>query len=104
MTDKPFPEALSELLSEREWSLRELAKRTREELGWGSHTFFGQLTRGLVSPSMQAMANIAAVMRIDPAYFAEFRLGAAREALDPEVVGLAEALRALERVAPDDRR
>lgn len=47
------------------------------------------------SPSLTLMSLAAEVLDVDPKLFAEYRLAMARAALDETVVGLDEALRAL---------
>ncbi len=84
MTNKPFHEALSELLIERDWSQRELSRRTNKEISgvWGSSAVFSQYMKRADPPSTQAMENIAKVLRIDPRHFIEYRIDLARKALD----------------------
>ncbi len=83
MTNKPFHDALSELLIERDWSQRELARRTNKEIAdWGSSAVFSQYMKRADPPSMQAMENVAKVLRIDPRHFIEYRIDLAREALN----------------------
>jgi transcriptional regulator with XRE-family HTH domain len=95
-SDKPFPETLQGLMEERDLSIRRLAKQLREETGWGSISTVHWLVRGDLRPTYEAMERVAKVLRIDPDTFAEFRLSAARRALDPEQVGLKRALRNLD--------
>lgn len=98
-SDRPFVETLLELLEEQEISQRELIRRTRRH-GWGSPGTISLLVNGDLEPTMRAMEAIAQALGIDPAHFAEHRLATARRRLDPAVVGLADALRALERFDP----
>lgn len=91
-TDKPFPAALDDLLSEREWSNRHLAKLCRQRFDWGSHGTVNFLINGTLAPSRRAMEVIAAVCEVRPDYFAEYRLLRARDQLDPDQVGLGAAL------------
>jgi transcriptional regulator with XRE-family HTH domain len=95
-TDKEFGEAVKELLNDREWSLRELQRRTQDQTEWGSLSTIHLLLAGQLKPSPQAIERIAGVLRVDPEYFAEYRLWQLRHALDPERVGLSEALAVLE--------
>jgi transcriptional regulator with XRE-family HTH domain len=95
MTDKPFPEAVRELMEEQEISQRELVRRTRKKAKWGSISTINFLANGEFSPSVKAMEAISSGLGIRPEYFAEYRLAKAREALDPNVVGFRSALRAL---------
>jgi hypothetical protein len=50
------------------------------------------LANGHDKPSMRAMDLIARACSISPDYFAEYRLAMAMRELDPEVVGLEQAL------------
>jgi transcriptional regulator with XRE-family HTH domain len=93
---KPFPEVLSALLDERDWSHAELARRTRKEFKWGNQVTISDYLREVRRPSQRAMENIAAALRIKPETFAEFRLMKARHELDPKHVGLKRALKRLE--------
>lgn len=95
-SDDRFADTLQRLLDEREISQRELIRRTRRH-GWGSTGAISYFMTEDVEPSTVAMEAIAQALGIDPAYFAEYRLAIARRQLDPTVVGLPEALRALER-------
>lgn len=47
---------------------------------------------------MRAIEEISAAAGIEPTYFAEYRLMAAREMFDPRVVGFDQALKNLERL------
>lgn len=96
-TDKPFSEALKELLEERGWSLRELARRTQNETEWGALSTLHALLMGYTGPTPEAIERIAHVLRVKPEYFAEYRLAQERAALDPDVVGLDKALARLAR-------
>lgn len=95
-TDQPLHESLPALLAERDWSIRELARRTRAEQDWGSHTTLRELMAGDFALTVRALEAIASVMRIDPRYFPEYRLALARRELDPNQVGMARALGNLE--------
>lgn len=92
----PFAETLKSLLEVEQISQRELSRRCIDENGWGSSRTISQLARGDLEPSFGAMENIAKALRISPATFAEYRLMAARNRLDPHVVGLKRALKTLE--------
>lgn len=98
-SDKPFPQAVEDLLREREWSLRELQRRTQEEGKWGSLSTIHQLLSGGLRPSYEAMEHVARALRVRPEYFAEFRLAKAQRELDWERVGLKRALRNLDQRA-----
>ena len=94
-SDEPFPVALQKLLDEREWTQRELSRRTSKELGWGSHTAIALLLRGELEPTTEAMEAVAKVMRLSPSFFPEYRMAKARDQVDPRVVGFRRALRNL---------
>lgn len=94
-SDRAFPAALDDLLSELEWSNRHLAKLTKERFGWGSHGTINFLLNGQLAPSRKAMEVIAASAGVAPTYFAEYRLLRARDQLDPDQVGLETAPRNL---------
>ncbi len=92
---RPFPETLKSLLESHEMSLRELSRRTRKQADWGRTSTMSLLLNEELRPTMEAMEHIAFAIEVRPETFAEYRLGAARRRLDPEVVGLNEALRNL---------
>jgi transcriptional regulator with XRE-family HTH domain len=90
---KPFGEALRVLMDERGLSYRGLAETTRTLDGRGmTHAHINMLANGHDKPSLRAMELIAAACRIDPNYFAEYRLALAMRELDPTEVGLERAL------------
>jgi transcriptional regulator with XRE-family HTH domain len=95
-SNRPFTETLKSLLDMEQISQRELGRRCVEENGWGSSRTIAQLAKGELQPSFGAMENIARALRISPATFAEYRLMAARNKLDPREVGLKRALKTLE--------
>jgi transcriptional regulator with XRE-family HTH domain len=93
MSDKPFGEALRTLMNERELSYRSLAVMTRLLDGKGmTHAHINMLANGHDKPSMRAMELIAQACDVQPDYFAQYRLAAAMRELDPENVGLEQAL------------
>jgi transcriptional regulator with XRE-family HTH domain len=93
MSDKPFGEALRTLMNERELSYRSLAVMTRLLDGKGmTHAHINMLANGHDKPSMRAMELIARACDVQPDYFAQYRLAAAMRELDPENVGLEQAL------------
>ncbi len=97
VSEEPFPDALRELMAERGISsIRELARRTRAEVGWGSHTAIRAFQTGRIALTVDGMEAIAKVTRVSPHYFAEYRLAVARRELDPNQVGFARALENLE--------
>src|SRR5438552_6707586 len=90
---KPFGEALRVLMEEAGLSYRELAERTRALDGRGmTHAHINMLANGHDKPSMRAMELVAGACGVEPDYFAEYRLAAAMRELDPEEVGLEQAL------------
>lgn len=98
-TDKPFTESIRELMDERDWSIRELGRQVRSETGWGALSTIHFMVRGDMPPSMAGLENIAKALRIRPEFFAEYRLAKLREALDPEAVGFAAAVRTMNRLS-----
>lgn len=97
-SDKPFPAVLAALMAEQEVGLRELTRRCRFRADWGSHHGIGLLLRSEMRPTMHAMETIAGALGVAPETFAEYRLGQVRLRLDPDVVGLAAALKELARL------
>jgi transcriptional regulator with XRE-family HTH domain len=90
---KPFGEALRALMKERGLSYRGLAEVIRDVDGKGiTHAHLNMLANGHDKPSMRVMELIARACSIPPDYFAEYRLAVAMRELDPEVVGLEQAL------------
>jgi transcriptional regulator with XRE-family HTH domain len=57
-----------------------------------THAHINMLANGHDRPSIRAMELIARACGIDPDYFAEYRLAIAMRELDPEEVGLEQAL------------
>jgi transcriptional regulator with XRE-family HTH domain len=93
MTDKPFGDAVRELMDERGMTYRSLARATQEVDGKGmTHAHINMLANGHDRPSMRAMELIARAFEVEPAYFAEYRLALAMRELDPAEVGLEQAL------------
>jgi transcriptional regulator with XRE-family HTH domain len=89
----PFGDALRALMEERRFTYRKLADVTRELDGKGiTHAHINMLANGHDKPSMRAMELIAQACDVQPEYFAEYRLAAAMRELDPEEVGLDQAL------------
>jgi transcriptional regulator with XRE-family HTH domain len=92
-SDEPFGEALRTLMSERGLTYRSLAEITRRLDGRGmTHAHINMLANGHDKPSIRAMELIAEACEVSPGYFAEYRLATAMRELDPEVVGLEQAL------------
>jgi transcriptional regulator with XRE-family HTH domain len=92
-SDEPFGEALRTLMSERGLTYRSLAGITRRLDGRGmTHAHINMLANGHDKPSIRAMELIAEACEVSPGYFAEYRLATAMRELDPEVVGLEQAL------------
>lgn len=96
---KPFPVALRAQMDARDWSVRNLVAALRKDHdGWGSTGNVSAWLTGDLQPAMDRMERIARTLRIDPEYFAEYRLAKVRRQLTPEEVGLAKALKNLERI------
>ena len=92
-SERPFGEALRELMDARGLTYRGLSDAIRALDGRGiTHAHINMLANGHDKPSMRAMELIAAVCEVDPRYFAEYRLAAAMRELDPAEVGLEQAL------------
>jgi transcriptional regulator with XRE-family HTH domain len=90
---KPFGEALRALMDARGLTYRGLAEAIRELDGKGiTHAHINMLANGHDKPSMRAMELIAQACGVDPDYFAEYRLAMAMRELDPNEVGLEQAL------------
>ena len=90
---KPFGEALRALMESRGFTYRGLAEEIRELDGKGiTHAHLNMLANGHDKPSMRVMELIARACSISPEYFAEYRLAIAMRELDPNVVGLEQAL------------
>ena len=84
---------MRELMRARGLSYRALADAIRELDGKGiTHAHINMLANGHDKPSMRAMELIAEACGVDPAYFAEYRLALAMRELDPNEVGLEQAL------------
>lgn len=94
-SNKPFPETLANIMAMQDVGHRELARRCKAR-DWGSHATINSLVAGTLRPSVKAMEAIAVALQIRPETFAEYRLAIARRKLDPEVVGLKQALKNLE--------
>jgi transcriptional regulator with XRE-family HTH domain len=92
-SDKPFGESLRSLMRERGLTYRALAEAigTLDERGM-THAHINMLANGHDRPSIRAMELIARACGMDPNYFAEYRLAVAMRELDPEEVGLDQAL------------
>ncbi len=72
---------------------RGLAEQIRQLDGKGiTHAHLNMLANGHEKPSMRAMELIAGACEVDPDYFAEYRLAVAMRELDPNEVGLEQAL------------
>jgi transcriptional regulator with XRE-family HTH domain len=92
-SNKPFGETLRALMQARGMTYRALAQATREHDGRGlTHAHINMLVNGRDKPSLRAMELIARACEVEPDHFAEYRLAAAMRELDPDVVGLEQAL------------
>ena len=95
-SNKAFGEALRGLMRARGLTYRALAQATRERDGRGlTHAHINMLANGRDKPSLRAMELIAQACEVEPGYFAEYRLAEAMRDLDPDVVGLEQALKNL---------
>jgi transcriptional regulator with XRE-family HTH domain len=96
MTDvsqRPFGEALRDLMGSRGFSYRGLAEAIRKIDEQGiTHAHLNMLANGHDKPSLRVMELVARACSVSPNYFAEYRLALAMRALDPAVVGLEQAL------------
>jgi transcriptional regulator with XRE-family HTH domain len=91
-----FGEALRALMQARGLSYRGLAGAIRQIDEQGiTHAHLNMLANGHDKPSMRVMELIARTCSVPPEYFAEYRLAIAMRELDPDVVGLEQALRNL---------
>jgi transcriptional regulator with XRE-family HTH domain len=93
LSNEPFGKALRALMDVRELSYRGLADAIRaiDERGI-THAHLNMLANGHDKPSLRAMELIAQACGVRPEYFAEYRLALAMRELDPNVVGLEQAL------------
>ena len=104
-SDKPFGDALRDLMQARGVSYRGLATATRALDDKGiTHAHINMLANGHDKPSLRSMELIARACGVEPAYFAEYRLAVAMRDLDPAEVGLEQALENLNRRLGDRRR
>jgi transcriptional regulator with XRE-family HTH domain len=93
VSNKPFGDALRELMDSDGLTYRELAGRTRKLDGKGmTHAHINMLANGHDRPSTRAMELVAAACGVEPDYFAEYRLVLAMRELDPDEVGFEQAL------------
>jgi transcriptional regulator with XRE-family HTH domain len=92
-SEQPFGESLRTLMRERGLTYRGLAEAigNLDDRGM-THAHINMLANGHDRPSTRAMELIARACGVDPNYFAEYRLAIAMRALDPEEVGLEQAL------------
>jgi len=92
-SDEQFGTALRALMEKRGLSYRKLADETRRLDGRGmTHAHINMLANGRDKPSTRAMELIAQVCEVAPEHFAEYRLAMAMRDLDPNQVGLEQAL------------
>src|SRR5579875_2802079 len=92
-SDEPFGASLRALMATRGLSFRKLSDETRLLDGRGmTHAHINMLANGRDKPSTRAMELIAQVCEVEPEYFAEYRLAMAMRELDPNQVGLEQAL------------
>lgn len=92
-SSKPFGDSLRELMQARALTYRGLAEAIGEIDARGmTHAHLNMLANGHDKPSTRAMDLIAEACGVQPDYFAEYRLAAAMRELDPDEVGLEQAL------------
>ena len=92
-SEQAFGETLRALMNARGLTYRGLAETIRVLDGKGlTHAHINMLANGHDKPSMRAMELIAQACGVDPNYFAEYRLAIAMRQLDPDEVGLEQAL------------
>jgi transcriptional regulator with XRE-family HTH domain len=111
-SDKPFPETVNRLLEEEELGLREMIRRARKvSKNPRSISTAASMIRGDAGPSAAVMEMLAELFRVDPEFFAEYRMRKARQLFEPEKreggVGFTAALRnlqALERLGVEADR
>jgi len=96
LSNQPFGKALRALMEAQGLSYRGLAETIRGIDDKGiTHAHLNMLANGHDKPSLRAMELIAQACGVAPEYFAEYRLALAMRELDPNVVGLEEALKNL---------
>jgi transcriptional regulator with XRE-family HTH domain len=104
-SDRPFGEALRELMAKDGLSFRGLAEAIADLDEKGvTHAHLNMLANGHDKPSMRVMELVAEVCGVRPDYFAEYRLAVAMRELDPTVVGLEQALENLNARLGERRR
>lgn len=93
LSNQAFGKALRALMDARGLSYRGLAEVIRGIDDKGiTHAHLNMLANGHDKPSLRAMELIAQACGVAPEYFAEYRLAVAMRELDPNVVGLEQAL------------
>jgi transcriptional regulator with XRE-family HTH domain len=95
-SSQPFGESLRALMQARGMTYRGLADAIGEIDAKGmTHAHLNMLANGHDKPSTRAMDLIARACGVEPDYFAEYRLAEAMRELDPDEVGLEQALKNL---------
>lgn len=80
-------------------SLEDVAYATRTAAGgWVSVSYVGRLERGEKYPSMATISALATALDVEPTFFPQYRLAAARRLLDEREVGLDQALENLSEI------
>jgi transcriptional regulator with XRE-family HTH domain len=93
LSTEPFGKALRALMDACGLSYRGLADAIGKIDKQGiTHAHLNMLANGHDKPSLRAMELIARACSVSPEYFAEYRLAVAMRELDPNVVGLEQAL------------
>lgn len=80
-TMKPFNQAMSELLADRDVSISEAARRMRKKVGWGSKQTISACMSGRDPLTTDLMEGLAAALEVKPEFFAEYRMEMIRRKL-----------------------
>lgn len=68
-------------------------RRFAQDLPGVNYETLRKAVGGIREPSVAVMEHVAKFLKIDPSYFAEYRIAQAQRAVDPDQVGFEEALR-----------
>jgi len=82
-TNKPFNEALAEILRKRHIKLRSLGAKTNL-----NYSYFSKIIISKKAPPMETIENIAQALGIEPEFFVEYRIHKICEILynNPEII------------------
>ena len=86
-SDRPFGEAMTELMDERGLTYRALASATGLSAGYLNHLVHGNRP----VPSNAVIATLAAALGVEPEHFREYRIRVITERLE-EMPGLVDRL------------